>query len=48
MASCEALDPLYWSMSVVSCRRIGLSIETAPTEVHSFVVNDRAIDLNLA
>ena len=48
MASREALDPLYWSMSALSCRRISSSVETARTEVHSFVVDDRAIDLNLA
>ncbi len=48
VASREALDPLYRSMSAVSCRRISLSVETARTEVHSFVIEDRAIDLNLA
>ena len=48
VASREALDPLYRSMSTVSCRRISSSVEMAPTEVHSFVVDDRAIDLNLA
>jgi hypothetical protein len=32
----------------VSCRRISSSVETGRTEVHSFVVDDRAIDLNLA
>jgi hypothetical protein len=35
-------------MSAVSCRRISSSVEMAPTEVHSIVVDDRAIDLNLA
>ncbi len=48
MASREALDPLYRAISSVSCRRISLSVETARTEVHLFVVDDRAIDLNLA
>ena len=48
VASREALDPLYRSMSAVSCRRIYSSVETARTEVHLFVFDDRAIDLNLA
>ena len=48
VASREALDPLYRSMSAVLCQRISSSIETAWTAVHSFVVEDRAIDLNLA
>jgi hypothetical protein len=48
VASHEALDPLYWSILAVLCRRISSSVETARTEVHSFVVDDRAIDLNLA
>ncbi len=48
MASREALNPLYLSVLAVSCRRISSSVDMAPTEVHSFVVDDRAIDLNLA
>jgi hypothetical protein len=48
VASREALDPLYRSMSAVSYRRISSSVETAWMEVHSFVVDNRAIDLNLA
>jgi hypothetical protein len=48
VASCEALNTLYRSISAVSCRRIISSVKTGRTEVHSFVVDDRAIDLNLA
>jgi hypothetical protein len=48
VASREALNPLYRLISAVSRRRFNSSVETGRTEVHSFVVVDRAIDLNLA
>ena len=48
MASREALNPLYRATSAVLCWRISSSVETARTEMHSFVVDDRAIDLNVA
>jgi hypothetical protein len=48
VASREALNILYQAISPVSRWRISSSIETARTEVHSFVVDDRAIDLNVA
>jgi hypothetical protein len=48
VASREALKPLYRSILAVTCRSIISSIETARTEVHLFVVDDHAIDLNVA
>ncbi len=44
----EALKPLYCSISAVSRRRINSSVKTGRKEVHSFVVDDCAIDLNVA
>ena len=48
MASSEAMNPLHQAVSVVSCRRIILSVETGGTEVHSFIVDDFVIDLTLS
>jgi hypothetical protein len=47
VASREALNTLYRLVPTVSCRRMYSSVETARMEVHSFVVDDRAIDLNV-
>jgi hypothetical protein len=48
VASSEAMNPLHQAVSVVSCRRIILSVETGGTEVHSFIVDDFVIDLTLS
>ena len=48
VASREALIPLYRAISAVTCRRISSSVETGRIGVHSFVVDDRTIDLNVA
>jgi hypothetical protein len=47
-ASCEALNPLYRAILVVSCWRISSSVETGRIGVHSFVVDESGIDLNVA
>ncbi len=44
----KALDLLYRSISAVTCRRIYSTVETCRAVVHSFVVEDHAIDLNVA
>ncbi len=48
VASREALNTLYRAISPVSRWRISSSVETCRAVVHSFVVDDRAIDLNTA
>ena len=48
VASRETPKPLYRAISAVSRRSMNSSVETARTEVHSFVVDDRAIDLSLS
>jgi hypothetical protein len=48
VASHEALNPLYWSMLVVSHQHIILSVKTGWTKVSLFVVNESGIDLNVA
>jgi hypothetical protein len=48
VALSEALDPLYRSVSALSCRRMNPSVETGRTEVHSFVVDESGINLNAA
>ncbi len=48
MASREALNPLYRSILAVLHRRINLTVEMGRTEVHSFVVDESRIDLNVA
>jgi hypothetical protein len=48
VASREALDPIYWSVSAVLSRRVSSAVETGRIGVHLFVVDDRAIDLNVA
>ncbi len=47
VASRDALNPLYWLILAVTCWRIISSVKTARTEVHSFAVDDFAIELNL-
>jgi hypothetical protein len=48
VASREALDPLYWSVLAVLSRHVSSAVETGRIGVHLFVVDDRAIDLNVA
>ncbi len=48
VASREALNPLYRTVSAVSCRRMNSSLETGRIGVHLFDADDRAIDLSLS
>ncbi len=44
----EALDPLYWLVLVVLSRRVSSAVETGRIWVNLFVVDNRAIDINVA